>query len=312
MKKNLCKIVAIICFLLLVPSTTVFAAVEAFSATGNNLTADLSLGSTGDEVLAVQQRLTALGYNPGPSDGYYGYKTLTAVMLFQAANGLYVDGVVGSVTKNALLNSTSSQTIFPAEPAQPEQLSLGSSGQEVLAIQQQLLVLGYNPGALDGYFGTVTEAAVKEFQAANGLYVDGIVGPITNNALYSSSAVAKMDASWGAKDGDALADEDGGESDVNTIKLAFHQNTGWIARMEVMLRERETGHIKWKYSDSLSKGLKTTVSIDFDKYDIVCVGYQVWLFGWNSKYEYQSWGSTDYAKDFTLSGSGYNLDFSWK
>lgn len=61
-------------------------------------------------------------------------------------------------------------------------LSRGSRGSLVVVLQQRLNVHGWNIGA-DGIFGKVTERAVKAFQRANGLYVDGIVGPKTANVL---------------------------------------------------------------------------------------------------------------------------------
>ncbi len=62
-------------------------------------------------------------------------------------------------------------------------LRLGSRGQEVTALQQNLLDLGFNPGPVDGIFGMLTEKGVKDFQWAHGLAVDGICGPITYDAL---------------------------------------------------------------------------------------------------------------------------------
>ena len=62
-------------------------------------------------------------------------------------------------------------------------LRRGSTGPEVTALQQRLVELGFDPNGIDGRFGPGTEAAVKEFQQANGLAVDGVVGPITRAAL---------------------------------------------------------------------------------------------------------------------------------
>ena len=50
---------------------------------------------TGSDVLAVQRRLVALGFDPGPLDGEYGPATERAVRAFQAAAGIEADGIVG-------------------------------------------------------------------------------------------------------------------------------------------------------------------------------------------------------------------------
>lgn len=60
---------------------------------------------------------------------------------------------------------------------------MGSVGNEVTAIQKVLKNKGYYTGAVDGIFGSKTLAAVKSFQKANGLTVDGIAGPQTLKAL---------------------------------------------------------------------------------------------------------------------------------
>lgn len=57
-----------------------------------------------DTTKAVQEALSALGYDLGPAgaDGIFGPKTRSAVIAFQQQNGLKVDGVVGRNTRRAL------------------------------------------------------------------------------------------------------------------------------------------------------------------------------------------------------------------
>jgi lysozyme family protein len=56
-------------------------------------------------VTEIQLALKAKGFDPGAVDGLYGEQTQAAVASFQAANGLIVDGEVGSQTLVALLGS---------------------------------------------------------------------------------------------------------------------------------------------------------------------------------------------------------------
>lgn len=59
----------------------------------------------------------------------------------------------------------------------------GSSGAEVRAIQQALKDRGLFNSSVTGYYGEITQAAVKKFQRQKGLTVDGIAGPATLRAL---------------------------------------------------------------------------------------------------------------------------------
>ena len=61
--------------------------------------------------------------------------------------------------------------------------AVGDRGMEVIEIQKQLAVLQYNVGEVDGVFGPATEKAVKDFQTAKGLKVDGIVNDATYRNL---------------------------------------------------------------------------------------------------------------------------------
>lgn len=78
----------------------------------------------------------------------------------------------------------------PAEPAPPATdapptVKKGSKGEYVTLLQTMLINRGYSVGSsgADGIFGTKTDQAVRTFQNAAGLVVDGIVGPKTWAAL---------------------------------------------------------------------------------------------------------------------------------
>lgn len=59
-------------------------------------------------------------------------------------------------------------------------------GEDVLKLQRRLHQLNYvQSGQIDGIFGLKTAEAVKAFQQANGLTVDGIVGPLTWDEIFS-------------------------------------------------------------------------------------------------------------------------------
>ncbi|MFH7245146.1 MAG: peptidoglycan-binding protein [Spirulina sp.] len=76
-----------------------------------------------------------------------------------------------------------------AESTQAMVLRQGSQGDAVWAVQARLQRLGYDPGPLDGYFGPQTERAVRQFQQASSIAVDGVVGAITWRYLVPGRAI---------------------------------------------------------------------------------------------------------------------------
>lgn len=80
-------------------------------------------------------------------------------------------------TAEALLGACDTATPVDSVIVRP-----GTSGPAVVAVQVALVGQGY-PIATDGTYGPRTEAAVRDFQARNGLEVDGISGPATQHAL---------------------------------------------------------------------------------------------------------------------------------
>ena len=79
----------------------------------------------------------------------------------------------------------------PAGPTPEPVLRTGSRGEDVKTLQGRLHDLGYYTDEIDGQFGAATKAAVIEFQKANGLDADGMVGSETKALLYSVEAKAK-------------------------------------------------------------------------------------------------------------------------
>ena len=150
----------------------------------------LEFGSEGDAVRKLQNRLKALGYTLGSSDGKFGRSTESVVMAFQANNSLTVDGKAGPATQRKLYGSSANKSTVTYST-----LRDGDSGEAVRNMQYTLYELGYYDGAIDGVYGNTTSDAVRAFQIENSLKpVDGIAGNATLSRMYSSSAIPAREA----------------------------------------------------------------------------------------------------------------------
>jgi len=141
----------------------------------------LRLGSSGKQVKTMQNRLIVLGYLTGEADGDFDAATEDAVKAFQDRNNIYDDGVAGPETLTRLYSSSARKASSPA--AHLGSLSQGAQGSAVRSLQRDLKTLGYYNGSIDGDYGSGTFEAVKAFQRANGLTVDGKAGKATLNKI---------------------------------------------------------------------------------------------------------------------------------
>lgn len=93
------RVLSLLLAVVLLGSIGTIAAVQS----GDDSVSTLSkMGSRGDEVRRIQQKLKNWGYYTGSVDGIYGSQTQNAVRKFQRDNGLTVDGIAGPKTLSYL------------------------------------------------------------------------------------------------------------------------------------------------------------------------------------------------------------------
>ena len=138
----------------------------------------VATGHNGHPVKTLQFLLRARGHTV-TVDGIFGPQTDAAVKAFQMSKGLAANGTMDPNSWTALII----------------QIKKGSSGDAVSGVQEEFQFRNEsgdpNKGVqVDGIFGPQTDSAVRGFQHAVSLdvpsvAVDGIVGPITWQALIS-------------------------------------------------------------------------------------------------------------------------------
>ncbi|MCL2924915.1 MAG: peptidoglycan-binding protein [Trichodesmium sp. MAG_R04] len=146
---------------------------------------NISQGSRGAEVWAIQRRLQARGFDPGAIDSIFGARTTKAVRDFQKFASLTVTGTVDEATWTSLAQPSFSSRPPIQRPKSPTPkqnqlvevekiLAKGDRGSKVKTLQISLRTMGFNPGPIDGIFGMKTTRALKEFQKSKGIKANGI------------------------------------------------------------------------------------------------------------------------------------------
>ncbi len=153
-----------------------------YGSKANITYAAMRQGEEGKAVKNLQYTLYELGYYDGAIDGKYGQTTADAVRAFQIQNKITpVDGVAGSVTLGKMYSPDA--VAATAASVNYETAQEGASGDLVVQIQDCLVQMGYLD-EITGVYDDTTVAAVKAFQSANGLKVDGKCGELTLQVLF--------------------------------------------------------------------------------------------------------------------------------
>lgn len=144
----------------------------------------LRLGDAGADVARLRRDLSSLGLVAPEvlaedAHAVFDADVDRAVRAFQQSRQLIVDGIVGPATARALMSARWRL----GDRVLSYTLSAPMTGDDVAELQHKLAGLGYNTGRPDGLFGSLTDAAVRQYQRDCGLVPDGVCGPETTREL---------------------------------------------------------------------------------------------------------------------------------
>lgn len=113
MNNNTYKLISFLMIAVLMISSLIYTSSDTLDSLGQHSVSTLSkLGSRGDEVRKIQQKLKQLGYYKGSVDGIYGTSTKKAVIAFQKNCGITADGIAGAKTLKFMGLGTSSNSSY--------------------------------------------------------------------------------------------------------------------------------------------------------------------------------------------------------
>lgn len=153
----------------------------------------LQVGERSPRVAEVRTALARLGLMPGYAgdavqqdspqwsgdDDLFDEELRDALLAFQQSRGIYADGVIRDSTLKTLREASYvlGARVLSNDPLAP------MTGDDIGKLQGILQELGFFDTRVDGHFGPLTDAAVREYQLNYGLEPDGICGPVTFRAL---------------------------------------------------------------------------------------------------------------------------------
>ena len=147
------------------------------TADGDDEVLSLGRGATGDDVAALQRQLLGMGFMSGEITGEYDDATVVAVMRYQAASGLTVNGVSNRALTERIMGDGDAVAEYAA-------LTPGCTGTLVAKFQQALMELGFYEGEIDGVYGDALAEATATFCDHMGLDASRGVTPDIRGVAY--------------------------------------------------------------------------------------------------------------------------------
>ncbi|MBQ7519737.1 MAG: phosphodiester glycosidase family protein [Clostridia bacterium] len=164
----------------------------------------LSVGSYGNDVLAVKNRMKELGYFSGSNlNNRYTDDTAERVRRFEAACGLPQTGVLTPALQALLFSDAAvasgekkeAATLPDVADSAYRLIDENASGDDVLRLKEQLKKLGYfTAKAETGAYNETLAKAIRACQEAMGMDPTGIADVALQDALYASPATAGTNA----------------------------------------------------------------------------------------------------------------------
>ncbi|SER29078.1 N-acetylmuramoyl-L-alanine amidase [Piscibacillus halophilus] len=151
------------------------------------------LGKRSSDISNIKEKLNRVGFSGILVTDYFGDFTEKRVKEFQSYYGLLNNGIVDELTLTKLNKVYNSPFQY------------GKRHANTSNIKRKLNNLGYSGITVTDYFGSYTEAKLKEFQRDKGLIVNGIADDVTLNAIENSITKIFIDAGHGGHDPGAVA-----------------------------------------------------------------------------------------------------------
>ena len=130
--------------------------------------------SSEESIAHLQRLLTQCGFVVVDDIGRFGPSTRSQLRAFQYGHGLSPTGICDALTFASLFEAhwkLGDRLLYLRRPM--------LRGDDVAQLQGKLSWLGFDPGTIDGVFGSTTHRALSDFQVNVGMAGDGICGPDT-------------------------------------------------------------------------------------------------------------------------------------